>query len=208
MTNEDFFRFQSNIEKLLKIKPRSYNKRDNITIFIEKREQICLLIQGEVNLIRFDSGGEKIIVDKFLAGQLFGEFFHSVTNNNELIVVANSECSILSFSYYDLLDDNVPKGQAYYEVMGFLLFNFKRKIIAANERIEILTKRSIREKLLSYFEMLCYKKNKKTIVIKSSYSDLADFLIIDRAAMMRELKNLVDEGFIARNKKTITLLYD
>ena len=38
-------------------------------------------------------------------------------------------------------------------------------------------------------------------------ANLADYLSVDRSAMMRELKNLVDEGFISKNGNRIKLLY-
>ena len=47
----------------------------------------------------------------------------------------------------------------------------------------------------------------KTFNLKYSYTDLADYLAIDRSAMMRELKNLKDEGFIKDVNKKITILY-
>ena len=76
-----------------------------------------------------------------------------------------------------------------------------------NERIEVLTKRSIRDKLLNYFEISLRDKVSKTFTIPFSFTDLADYLSIDRSAMTREIKHLKDEGFISINGKRITLMY-
>ena len=76
-----------------------------------------------------------------------------------------------------------------------------------NLRIELLTKRTIRNKILTYFDILSNHSLKKTFTIPFSYTDLADFLSIDRSAMMRELKLLCDEGLIEKNSNKITLLY-
>ena len=48
---------------------------------------------------------------------------------------------------------------------------------------------------------------RQTFILPYSYTDLADFLSVDRSAMMRELKLLIDEGFIEKNGSKITLLY-
>ena len=48
---------------------------------------------------------------------------------------------------------------------------------------------------------------RKTFTIPYNYTDLADFLSVDRSAMMRELKLLIDEGFVEKNGSKITLLY-
>ena len=80
---------------------------------------------------------------------------------------------------------------------------FKEK----NERVKILEKKQIREKLLEYFEI----ENKKTrlnfFYLPFTFRDLADYLAINRSAMFRELKHLKDEKFIEINDRKITLLY-
>ena len=77
-----------------------------------------------------------------------------------------------------------------------------------NTRIELLTKKNIRDKLLSYFDILSSKNLSKTIMVPFSYTDLADYLSIDRSAMMREISYLIDEGFIEKKGKKIKLLYE
>ena len=45
------------------------------------------------------------------------------------------------------------------------------------------------------------KNFSKTFTLPFSLTDLADYLSIDRSAMMRELKNLKNEGIIIKNRK-------
>ena len=74
-------------------------------------------------------------------------------------------------------------------------------------RIELLSKKTIRDKLVSYFKILSENTFSKTFTLPLSLTDLADYLSIDRSAMMRELKTLKDEGFINKTgKNKITLL--
>ena len=77
----------------------------------------------------------------------------------------------------------------------------------SEERIEILTKKTIRDKLLEYFNIYRKKHASKIIYLPFSFTDLADFLAVDRSAMTRELKNLKEEGFIETKGRRITLLY-
>ena len=78
--------------------------------------------------------------------------------------------------------------------------------IKLNTRIELLTKKNIRDKLLSYFNIISSKKFSKTITLPFSLTDLADYLSVDRSAMMRELSHLKEEGFIEKKGNKITLL--
>ena len=82
-----------------------------------------------------------------------------------------------------------------------------KKIIELNGRLEVLSKRTIREKLLGYFNLMVKGKMNRYFYLPFSYTELADYLAIDRSAMMREIKNLKDEGFIKTNGHKITLLY-
>ena len=81
------------------------------------------------------------------------------------------------------------------------------KLVKRNERIELLTTRSIRNKLLNYFELQAKKNNSKSFNLMYSYTDLADYLSVDRSAMMRELKNLKEDKLITDTNKKITILY-
>ena len=73
--------------------------------------------------------------------------------------------------------------------------------------VRILEKKTIRDKLLEYFEIEYRKTYIKTIELPFNLKDLADYIAVNRSAMFRELKNLKDERFIAIKGKRITLLY-
>lgn len=75
-----------------------------------------------------------------------------------------------------------------------------------NMRIELLTKKNTRDKLLSYFNIISSKNFSKTFTLPFSLTDLADYLSVDRSAMMRELSHLKEEGFIEKKGNRITLL--
>ena len=78
--------------------------------------------------------------------------------------------------------------------------------IKLNTRIELLTKKNIRDKLLTYFNLLSTRTLSKTFTLPFSLTDLADYLSVDRSAMMRELSHLKKEGFIEKKGNTFTIL--
>ena len=82
------------------------------------------------------------------------------------------------------------------------------KIQENNERIEILTNKTIRDKLLAYFRNNTKNSNNRIVYLPFTLTDLADYLAVNRSAMSRELKNLKDEGFIEIKNKKIKLLFD
>ena len=75
-----------------------------------------------------------------------------------------------------------------------------------DKRIEVLTKKTIREKLLEYFYDLQKEQSSNIIKIPFSKIELAEYLAIDRTAMMRELKKLKEEQIIEIKNREITII--
>lgn len=207
--------FNQNIEIFLKdfclncksVQKKSFRKNQTITTYIQKRNQVCIILNGEADLVRYDSNGDKSIIEHFTKNDLFGEAFYIVTTNNELSVEAKKNCEVLFFIYDNIHQkcrNNCKFHQTLSENFSNLVLN---KVMDLNTRVEILTKRTIREKLRGYFNILSTRNLSKTFSIPFSLTDLADYLSVDRSAMMRELKSLKDEGFIKKNGNKITLLY-
>ena len=189
------------------VQKKLFKKNQIITTYIQKRNQICILINGEADLVRYDLNGDKSIIEHFTKDDIFGEAFYIVTTNNELSVEAKKNCEVLFFNYDNINQkcrNNCKFHQTLSENFSNLILN---KIMDLNTRVEILTKRSTREKLRGYFNLLSTRNLSKTFSIPFSLTDLADYLSVDRSAMMRELKTLKDEGFIKKNGNKITLLY-
>ena len=210
MRNElDFFKdfFEEFSNNCKNVQKKFFQKSQIITSYIQKRNQICVLLTGEADLVRYDLNGGKSIIEHYTKNDIFGEAFYIVTVNNELLVEAKKNCEVLFFSYnniYERCKQNCKFHQLLTEKFCRIVVN---KVTNLNTRIEVLTKRTIRDKLLGYFSILSMRNLSRTFELPFSLTDLADFLSVDRSAMMREIRNLKDEGFIKKNGNKLTLLY-
>lgn len=190
-----------------RVQIKKFVKGETVTTYIEKRNQICIVLSGEIDLIRYDVNGNKTIIGHFVNDDIFGEVFYPANTNNELFAVAHKNSEILFFTYDNLLSKCKRNCDFHKILISNLSELFLSKIVELNLRIELLTKRSIRSKILSYFEIFSKGSLRRSFTLPYSYTDLADFLSVDRSAMMREFKLLIDEGFIKKNGNKITLLY-
>ena len=196
--------FKNNCDR---VQLKKFIKGETVTTYIEKRSQICIVISGEVDLIRYDFNGNKTIIGHFIEDDIFGEVFYPANTNNELFAVARKNSEVLFFTYDSLSTKCKRNCEFHKELTNGLSKLFLDKIVELNLRIELLTKKNTRGKILSYFEILSKGTLRRTFTLPYSYTDLADFISVDRSAMMRELKLLIDEGFIKKNGNKITLLY-
>ena len=190
-----------------RIQIKNFKKNEIVTTYIEKRNQICIVLSGEVDLIRYDSNGNKTIIGHFVVSDVFGEVFYPANTNNELFAIARKNSEVLFFTYDTLFTKCRRNCDFHKELTSNLTELFLDQIINLNLRVDLLTKRTIREKILSYFDMLSKHSIRRSFTLPFSYTDLADFLSIDRSAMMRELKLLIDEGFIKKHGNKITLTF-
>lgn len=190
-----------------KMQKKHFKKSEIITTYIQKRNQVCILISGEADLVRYDYNGNKSIVEHFTQNDIFGEVFYTITTNNELFVIAKKNCEVI-FLIYDNLRQKCKTTCKFHQTLSQ---NFSelilQKVTILNNRIELLTQRSTRDKLIGYFSTLSARNFSKTFKLPFSLTDLADYLSVDRSAMMRELKSLKEDGFIEKTGNTITLLY-
>lgn len=200
---------EQDVKKLLnclQCRQVSYKKERTIVSNLINTKMVCIVINGTVDLIRYDYNGNRTILEELHENDVFGEIF-SANLSNEISVMAKTDCEIMFLDYQCIITrckKNCPFHDKFIENMLDLV---SKKMIEKNERIEVLTQRSIRDKLLSYFEKLARRKISKSFTLPASYTDLADYLSIDRSAMMREIKKLKDEGFIQTKGKKVTMLY-
>lgn len=191
-----------------KIQEKNFLKGSTITSYIEKRKQIFILLEGEATLVRYDEKGHKDIVDFFKPGNVFGEAFYNVNVSSELSVQATKPCKVLTILNEDVHTKCKNNCKYHEKLRSALLDILFENTMHQNSRIEVLSKRTIREKLHIYFETLSTESFSNTITIPFSLTDLADFLSVNRSAMMRELKDLENEKIIEKkDRRKIKLLY-
>ena len=197
------------INKMLKCfeaKKRVFKKESIIMNYLGNTSTIGIITKGKAELIRNDYNGNRTIIETLTEDDIFGEVFSSY-NINELSIKASEETEVLFIDYYHITK-RCKKACPYHSKLVENTLNIlSEKIVNINERIEILAKRTIREKLLAYFDIISKKRLSKTFTIPFTYTDLADYLGVDRSAMQREIKNLKEDNLITTNRKKITLNY-
>ena len=198
----------NNQKRLLKLLEANtiFFKKDSALSSMIKGNIIGVIVEGYAQIIRTDYNGNRTIIEELEEGSVFGSFISSL-NNNEYNVLTKEDTKIIFFDYEFIINFE-NNGYSYYNQFIKNLLEITTELIdEKNKKIEILTQKTIRDKLLTYFEMNFKKTGSKNIYLSSSYTDLADYLAIDRSAMSRELKNLKNEGFITTKGRKITLLY-
>jgi CRP-like cAMP-binding protein len=162
--------------------------------------------RGEAALIRIDEEGVATVMEELRTGSVFGRSLaFAGSGHDSLEVVCRTPCDVLFIDYPYILK-RCEKACAHHSI---LVQNMLRlmgdKAQALSRRVDVLSRRSIREKLLCYFRQLADDAGSDTFTLPFSLSTLADYIATDRSAMMRELKRLREEGVIRSDGRKFTL---
>lgn len=204
---EGISEFQKNkLFKLLGTHIYTFNKNQEILPTIKNDNIVCILLEGRAHIVNIDYNGDETLVEDLLENSVFGSSISDI-DSNECQIRAIEYSKVLVIDYNKLIDIS-HINYNYYNIFMNNLFNIIHfKIKEKNNRIRILTKKTIREKLLEYFESEYRKSRSKYIYLSNSFKDLADYFSVNRSAMFRELRYLKDEKFIKIDGRRITLLY-
>jgi len=74
------------------------------------------------------------------------------------------------------------------------------------EKIEIISKKSLRERILTYLLILAEKQKSKRVISNLNHREMAEFLCVNRSSMIRELGRMKEEGIIDFNKNQYVIL--
>ena len=207
MVNCELFKDISDVEfqkigKCFNVKNISYKKEQTVLSNTKNAGTVGIVVSGEVQLVHYDYHGNRTILAEYTEGDVFGDIFSNI-GNGEISVQAKVDSEIM-FLDSDHIINRCKKNCPYHNtIIQNMIQILSKRIYDQNERIEILTKRTIRDKLLKYFNSKTKRTSSRVIYLPFTYTDLADYLGIDRAAMMRELKNLKNEGFITTSGRII-----
>lgn len=190
------------IGKCFNVKKILYKKEQYILSNTKNVGTIGIIVSGEAQLVRYDYNGNRTILAEYTEGDVFGDIFSNI-GNGEISVQAKVDSEIMFLDYDHIINRCKKNCPHHNTIIQNMIQILSKRIYTQNERIEILTKRTIRDKLLKYFDSITKTTSSKVIYLPFSYTDLADYLSIDRAAMMRELKNLKDDGVIFTKGKMI-----
>ena len=191
---------------LLGVHIYKYKKTQEILPTIKNENILGIILDGSAQIVNIEYNGNEIIKETLLKDSVFGTNI-SATNSEYCQIIAKQDTEVLVIDYIKLINpENLNHN--YFNIFLNNLFDiYNSKIRIMNERIKILEKKQIREKLLEYFEIEHKKSRFRYFYLNYSFKDLADYLAIDRSAMFRELKHLKEDKFIEIDNRKITLLY-
>ena len=184
----------------------SFKKNQDISVSVNDINTLCIVLEGYLQIIKTDSYGNRTIIEEVFDNEVFGSVISNI-GSYEYSIITKEDSTIITLDYNNVFSKSNVKYSYFSEFVNNLLLIYQEKMKLNSDRIEILTNKTIRDKLLAYFNKMAKGSNARIVYLPYSFTDLADYLAVNRSAMSRELSNLKDEGLIEVNGKKIKLLY-
>ncbi|PRR84498.1 Crp/Fnr family transcriptional regulator [Clostridium vincentii] len=175
---------------------KTYKKKDIITIEKDKLTGIGIVLDGEVVVGKETLAGDRVMMSKLRSGELFGEIAAFASNEWLATVVANTDCTILFFPPQKIVGICNKMCVGHRSLIQNMLQIVSRKALILNKKVDILSLKSIRKKISTYLIEQYNIENNLTFNISLKRNELAEYLLVSRPSLSRELINMQKEGII------------
>lgn len=191
----------------LNAKIKYYKKGECILRQGDIIHSLAILVEGKLHIQSDDYWGNRSILGDIAVGEMFGEAYIA-PQSDALIndVVAQQDSAVIFFDVMCVITTCSNACRFHSAVAKNLLFAISEKNRRLVQKLSHMSKRTTREKLISYLSVEAKRQNSSSFSIPFNRQQLADFLSVDRSAMSNELCKLRDEGLIEFNKNSFKLL--
>ncbi|MGO3280432.1 MAG: Crp/Fnr family transcriptional regulator, partial [Brevibacterium aurantiacum] len=165
---------------------------------------IGVLIAGTALDTQIREDGSTSLVDVVEVGDLFGDGWDSLSEGTNRAIVAASPGRAILLDSHRLIH-----GDSGCSVRPVVVENFLRCVMKKHHRLrehfDLVTRRSLRERLSSFLLGAAERNGYRQFTIPISRAELASFLNADRTAVSRELARMRDESLISFHRNSFAL---
>ena len=191
----------------LDAKIESFDKK--YTIFSEGHpaKYIGIMLSGSAQIIQTDYYGNRSILSGIEPSEIFaGSFACAEISSLPVTVIANEPSEVMLIDCNHILHTCSNNCEFHQQLIFNLMKNLASKAIMFQQKDEIISKRSTREKLMTYLTFQAKKAHKDSFDIPFDRQELADYLEVNRSGLSVEISKLCREGVIKNDRKHFVLL--
>lgn len=183
-------------------------KRGEVVHFeAENIRHIGILLSGTVDMVKEDIWGSRTLLLRVRKNEMFGETFACGEDNSSLVTFSVSEDAKILFLPFDRVMHSCTMAcRFHHQLIENMVHIIAKKNRDLMRKVEVVSRRTIREKLLAYLSLQAQEQGNRYIEIPFGRLELAEYLCVDRSALTRELAKMKDEGLIDYDKNCFRIL--
>jgi CRP-like cAMP-binding protein len=186
---------------------REFQKGEMIAFEEENIRHVGVVLEGAVDMIKEDIWGNRTMLVRTYPEDVFGETFACGAESLAVLsFTAAQDCKVLFLSFSRVMHTCSHACQFHQTLIENMVRLIARKNRELMRKVEVVSKKSLREKILAYLSIQAQQHSAKVFDIPLGRLELAEYLCADRSALTRELAKLQEEGIIDYHRNTFKIL--
>lgn len=184
-----------------------YQKNEILLLTGEKPERVGIVLSGRLQVVKESLEGERTLMAILEPCDLFAEALCCAgVEESPVTVVADSDSEVMLLDFPHILHTCSNSCVFHHKLIENMLRIIANKNLFLQDRMDIVRKRSVREKVSSYLETFAVKQGGRTVTIPLNREEMANYLCVERSALSHELMKMKRDGILQYNKNSFTLL--
>jgi len=197
----------SAMAECLGARTKSFSKGENIYHAGDSAREIGIVSEGRVRITKDDAWGNQNIIADISAGEVFAEaFVCGGVGVLPISVIAACDCEIIFVDFQRIITQCGKACVFHALLIRNIVGILARKNIMLQSKMEHITKRATREKLLSYLSEQARLYGSNSFEIPFDRQGLADYLSVERSALSAEMSRLKSEKVIDYRKNHFEII--
>ena len=185
----------------------TFRKGDIVAFEEENIKHIGIIVSGAVDMIKEDLWGNKTMLVRMKKDELFGETFACGSDNLSVVTFLVYEDARVLFMPFDRVMHSCTMAcRFHHRLIENMVSVIARKNRDLMQKVEVISKHTIRERLLAYLSIQAQIQKSRYFEIPFGRVELAEYLCVDRSALTRELAKMKDDGIIDYDKNCFRIL--
>lgn len=173
----------------------------------DRPENVGIVLDGSVHIVQEDYWGNRIILAAITAGGIFGEAFSCAEASFlPVSVLAHDSGAILLIDSRKIMTPCSSACLFHLRLISNLIKVLANKNIALTRKMEHITKKTTKDRVLSYLSECALAEGTNSFTIPFNRQELADYLSVERSALSSTLSKMRDERIIWFEKNKFRIL--
>ncbi len=184
-----------------------YQKGQPVVLEQERVMYIGIVLEGAVDMVKEDLWGNKTILARIEKNDLFGETFACGSDSLAVVsFIVSKNARILFMPFCKAMHTCANSCEFHRKLVDNMVRIIADKNRELLRKIEVISQKTLREKILSYLSVQAQQQNARYFQIPLGRTELAEYLCADRTALARELGKMKNEGLIDYDKNMFRIL--
>lgn len=163
----------------------------------EPAQWVGIVLSGAIQIVRDDYYGNRSVLTLLAPGDLFGEVFACAeVETLPVSAFAVRDSAVLLLDCKRVLNTCSGECRFHHQLVRNLLCVVAQKNLLLNQKIQVMSHKTTREKLMAYLLEQAKTQGKSEFTIPFDRQSLADYLGVERSAMSAEISKLKKDGVL------------